>query len=81
MGKLRRRIKHTTSFTQRLMEAAAKFREAAEQLPPGTQRELLMKRVSQAEAAVQISDWLAAPGAAPPAALGEMAPKKARDIA
>ncbi|UQR64928.1 hypothetical protein LRP30_06495 [Bradyrhizobium sp. C-145] len=80
MGKLRRRIKHTTSFTQRLMEEAAKFREAAEQLPPGTQRELLMKRARQAEAAVQINDWLAAPGAAPPA-LGEMAAKKARDIA
>jgi len=81
MGKLRRRIKHTTSFTQRLMEEAAKFRKAAEQLPPGTQRELLMKRVRQAEAAVQINDWLAAPGAAPPAALGEMVAKKARDIA
>nr|WP_247298654.1 MULTISPECIES: hypothetical protein [unclassified Bradyrhizobium] len=68
----RRRIKHTTSFKQRLIEEAARFREAAEQLPPGTQRELLMRRVRQAEAAVQINNRLAAPGAAPPAALEQL---------
>lgn len=78
VSKLRRRIKHTTSFAQRLIEEAAKFREAAERLPPGTERELLMKRVRQAEAAMQINDWLAAPQSAPPAALGHVLATKHR---
>jgi|UPI000462547E Fic family protein len=59
----RRRIKHSKSFKERLLEEAAKFRDAAEQLPPGFERELLMKRVRQAEAATQFEDWLRSPGA------------------
>ncbi|WP_271596134.1 MULTISPECIES: hypothetical protein [unclassified Bradyrhizobium] len=50
---MRRRIKQSISFSQRLADEAAKFRKAAEELPPGTARELLMKRVRQAEAAWQ----------------------------
>lgn len=69
MGKPCRRIKHFQSFAQRLIEEAAKFREAAEQLPPGTERELLM-HVVQAETALQINDWLATPGAESPSTLG-----------
>lgn len=46
------------------MDGAAKCREAAERLPPGRERELLMKRVQQAEKTAQISDWLN-PGPAP----------------
>jgi hypothetical protein len=61
MGGSRRRIKHTKSFKERLIEEATKFRVAAEQLPPGMERELLMKRVRQAEQAAEISDWLTAP--------------------
>jgi hypothetical protein len=72
MGGVRNRLKHTKTFKERLMEEAAKFREAAEQLPPGTERELLMKRVRQAESAMEISDWFAAPGVPPPAALGKL---------
>ena len=70
VSNLRRRNKDTTSFAKRLLEEAAKFREAAERLPPGTERELLMKRVRQAKAAVQINDWLATPGAESPASCG-----------
>jgi hypothetical protein len=70
MGERRRRIKHTKSFRDRLIEEAAKFREAAEKLPPGAEREHLMRRVRQAEAAAQINDWLVAPSPArPPASL------------
>lgn len=72
---MHRSIKPTSSFKQRLSEEAAKLRAAAEQLPPGTQRELLMKRVRQAEAAVHINDWLAAPGSAPPAAVRQVVAK------
>jgi hypothetical protein len=61
MGGRRRRTKHTKTFRERLMDEAAKFQEAAERLPPGTERELLMKRAQQAEKAMQISDWLTKP--------------------
>lgn len=52
------------------MEEASKFRESADRLAPGTERELLMKRARQAEQAAQISDWLTKPNTAPPASLG-----------
>ncbi|WP_247487627.1 MULTISPECIES: hypothetical protein [unclassified Bradyrhizobium] len=54
------------------MDQATKLREAAQQLPPGTERELLMKRVRQAEQAAQISDWLSAPNLRSPASLGKL---------
>ncbi|MHC2626380.1 hypothetical protein ACVIW2_008412 [Bradyrhizobium huanghuaihaiense] len=72
MGQQRRRIKHTTSFQERLLQQAAELQKSADQLPPGVERELLMKRVRQAEMALKIDDWLAVPGSAPPAALGAM---------
>jgi hypothetical protein len=58
----RRRIKHTATFEERLAEEAKRFREAAEQEPPGMQRELLMRRARQAETASHMSDWLRSPG-------------------
>ncbi|WP_024343207.1 MULTISPECIES: hypothetical protein [Bradyrhizobium] len=77
---MRRRIKQSIPFSQRLADEAAKFRKAAEELPPGTTRELLMKRVRQAEAALQINDWLATPGSAPPSALEQLNARTTRDI-
>lgn len=77
---MRRRIKQSVSFKQRLADEAARFRKAAEELPPGTARELLMKRVRQAEAAMQMNDWLATPGAAPASALGQLTAKATREI-
>lgn len=62
----RRRVTHSKTFTDRLMDEAAKSREAAERLAPGTERELLMKRADQAEKAAQMSDWLTKPNTAPP---------------
>ncbi|MCK1367247.1 hypothetical protein [Bradyrhizobium sp. 62] len=70
MSERRRRVTQTKTFTDRLIEEAAKFREAAEGLAPGTERELLMKRADQAEKAAQMSDWLTKPNTAPPASLG-----------
>lgn len=54
----RRRIKHEATFGERLAEEAAQFRKAAEEAPPGTARELLLKRARQAETAARINDWL-----------------------
>ncbi|QOZ78558.1 hypothetical protein XH83_25950 [Bradyrhizobium sp. CCBAU 53351] len=66
MCAVRRRVKQVKSFRERLIEEAAKFRAAAEELPPGTQRELLMRRVHQSERALEISDLLAKPKSSPP---------------
>lgn len=64
--KTRRRFKHTTSFQQRLVEEAQRFREEADRLPPGTARELLLRRVRQAQTAAQIDKWLSSPDLHPP---------------
>ena len=63
MGNLRRRVKHTSSFEERLAVKAKKFREAAEREPPGSlSRELLLRRGRQAETASRVNDWLRSPG-------------------
>jgi hypothetical protein len=59
MGQQRKRIKHQTTFEERLAEQAIKLKEAAEKHPPdSTARELLLRRARQAEAAAHLSDWL-----------------------
>jgi hypothetical protein len=66
MSQQRRRFKHTETFEERLAEEAARFRKAAEELPHGTARELLLRRARQAETASHMSDWLRSPGLQPP---------------
>lgn len=70
MIKRRRRIKHQKTFQERLTEEAARFRQAANDLPPGTIRELLLKRARQAETAAHIDEWLSSPGLQPPREMG-----------
>jgi hypothetical protein len=66
MSERRRRFKQTETFEQRLAQEAIRFRTAAEELPPGTARELLLRRARQAETASHMSDWLRSPGLRPP---------------
>jgi hypothetical protein len=66
----RQRTKHKATFEERLVEEARRFKEAAEQQPPGSlARDLLLRRARQAETAAHISDWLSSPGLQPPASL------------
>lgn len=59
----RKRIKHTTTFEQRLAEEARRFKEAAEKEAPGSAAcELLLRRARQAETASHMNDWLTSPG-------------------
>jgi hypothetical protein len=52
MAQHRRRVKHTTTFEERLAEEAQKFKDAAEKEVPGSMaRELLLRRARQAETA------------------------------
>ena len=62
----RRRIKHETSFEERLAEQARSLREQAKTMPPGIEREGLIRRARQAETASHMNDWLSSPGRASP---------------
>jgi hypothetical protein len=72
MLKRRLRVKHEKTFQQRLADEALRFREAADKLPPGTARELLLRRARQAETASHIDDWLRSPGLQPPKGMEDM---------
>ena len=65
----RRRFKQEKSFEDRLKDEAERFKEAATRTPPGTARELLLKRVRQCETALDISDRLKSSGQQPPTKL------------
>ena len=65
----RRRILHEISFEDRLARAARQAREAAELLPPGLDRELLLRQASACETAAEIHAWISSPGAEPPTVL------------
>lgn len=62
----RKRIKHEDSFEERLLGAACKAREAARKLPPGKEREMLLRSARESEAAVEINRWISSPGLKPP---------------
>ena len=61
----RRRVKHTTTFEQRLIDQAKLLREEAKLLPPGPLRDETLRRARQAEAATQMNRWLSTPESGP----------------
>jgi hypothetical protein len=62
----RRRFKQTLSLEERLAEEAKRLREEAKSLPPGAEREALLRRARQAETGSHMSEWLSSPGLQPP---------------
>jgi hypothetical protein len=62
----RRRFKHTISLEERLTQQAQRAKAEAKTLPDGAQRDLLLKKARQAEAAAHINEWLSSPGLRPP---------------
>jgi hypothetical protein len=58
----RSRRKQLAPFGERLQEAADEAREAAGKLPEGPERDMLLRRASQAETAAHINEWLTSPG-------------------
>jgi hypothetical protein len=62
----RRRFKQTESLHERLASFAKNARQRAEALPPGPEREALIKKARQADAASHIEDWANSPGLQPP---------------
>jgi hypothetical protein len=57
-----RRLKENAPLNQRLTEQAKRLREAARAMPPGIEREQLIRRARQAETAAHMQEWLTSPG-------------------
>jgi hypothetical protein len=59
MKKRRNRLKQNKSLEERLVAHAARLREEAKALPPGTASDALLRRAEQADtAAMGMSQWL-----------------------
>jgi hypothetical protein len=63
--KQRRRFKQTLPLAERLLRSAREARAAAERLPPGADQTRLLKRAREAEAIVQLDEFLRAPTRSP----------------
>ena len=71
MFRQRRRFKQLESLQDRLMKFAKEAREKASRLPPGSEREDILRKARQAETAFHMDDWLSSQELQPPAALFE----------
>jgi predicted trehalose synthase len=59
---MERRFKQSVPIDQRLIEQAKRLRKEAKGIPPGVEREKLIRRARQAETAAHIQEWLSSPG-------------------
>jgi hypothetical protein len=62
----RRRFKQTAPLTERLQKWAEGVREEADKLPPGPEREAILKKAEQADTASHLDDWANSTGLQPP---------------
>jgi hypothetical protein len=62
----RRRFKQTTSLQDRLASFAQEARKQAARLPPGSEKQDLLRRARQAETAARLDSWITSPGLQPP---------------
>ncbi|WP_445216669.1 hypothetical protein ACKWRH_31405 [Bradyrhizobium sp. Pa8] len=58
----RHRFKQDRALGERLIQEARLAREMAEHLPPGEQREELLKKAHGSDVAAHIEEWLNSPG-------------------
>ena len=58
----RQRIKHKATFEQRLAAEAQRLKAQARAMAAGKDRETVLRKARQTEAASRISDWLRSPG-------------------
>jgi hypothetical protein len=62
MKQTRNRKRPDLSFQDRLKQFAARAREAANNLPPGEDRDRLAQQALENETAAKIDKWLSSPG-------------------
>jgi hypothetical protein len=65
--KPRPRIKHTATFAERLAAHAKLLNEQANAMRAGHDRDMVLRRVQQTEAAAHMNEWLAGDAAQLPA--------------
>jgi hypothetical protein len=58
----RRRFLHETTLEERLIDKAKRLRETAKTLPPGFERESLVRKARQVDTASHMNEWLNSPG-------------------
>ena len=64
--KRRRRVKQIFPLEERLTQEARELRKRAKALPPGRERELLLKRARRDETTAHLTEWLLSPGSRAP---------------
>jgi hypothetical protein len=64
--KRRRHFTQEIALQDRIVEWAQEVRAQAAELPPGPDRDELLKKVRQAETAMHLQDWANSPGLQPP---------------
>jgi hypothetical protein len=60
------RFKQTTSLKDRLASFAKDAREKASSLPPGAEKDELLRKAEQAETTARAAAWIDSPGLQPP---------------
>jgi hypothetical protein len=55
MGQIRQRIKHTTTLEERLAAFADKARGVAAYLPPGAEKDEMLRKAQNADAAADLN--------------------------
>ena len=66
MSQHRRRFRQSQSLEERLAEQAVRLRDEAKLLPPGAERDDMIRKARQAETGSHMSEWLRSPGLQPP---------------
>ncbi|SCB54001.1 hypothetical protein GA0061098_102280 [Bradyrhizobium shewense] len=62
----RRRFKQQLTLQDRLSAWVKQIEEQASRLPPGPERDALLKKARQADVANHLHDWVISPGLQPP---------------
>jgi hypothetical protein len=60
------RTKQSLSLEERLAEEAKRLKQEAKKLPPGSKREILLRKARQDEITAHLAEWLTSPGLQPP---------------
>jgi hypothetical protein len=63
---MKKPLDQAQSFKDHLVQAAEEAKERAKALPPGAERDALLKKARQAETARHIDRWISSPGLRPP---------------
>lgn len=62
MQQQRRRFKQKLSFQERLASFATDARRTASLLPPGAEKDELLRKARQADTAAHLNEWASSPG-------------------